>query len=68
MALNRRSIQPIRRPSQRGSDSLERNRRDVIIGDSVSAMMAETVTAPTRVKANSVNSAPVRPPWNPIGT
>ena len=39
-----------------------------IIGDSVSATMAETVTAPTSVKANSVNSAPVRPPWKPIGT
>ncbi len=48
--------------------SLGRNRRDVIIGDSVNATMAETVTAPTRVKANSVNNAPVRPPWKPIGT
>ncbi len=30
--------------------------------------MPETVTAPASVKANSVNSAPVRPPWKPIGT
>ena len=30
--------------------------------------MADIVTAPTTVKANSVNSAPVRPPWKPIGT
>ncbi len=42
--------------------------REHIIGESVSAMMADTVTAPTRVKANSVNSAPVRPFWKPIGT
>jgi hypothetical protein len=39
-----------------------------IIGDSVSATIAETVTAPTSVKANSLNSAPVKPPWKPIGT
>ena len=32
------------------------------MGESVSAMIAETVTAPARVKANSVKSAPVRPP------
>ena len=38
------------------------------IGVSVSAMMADTVTAPASVKANSVNSAPVRPLWKPIGT
>jgi len=34
----------------------------------MSAMTAETVTAPASVKANSVNSAPVRPPMKPIGT
>ena len=32
------------------------------MGESVSAMIADTVTAPASVKANSVNSAPVRPP------
>ena len=42
--------------------------REHIIGESVSATIAEMVTAPTRVKANSVNSAPVRPRWKPIGT
>ena len=61
-------MKPIRRLSQRGTSELGRSRREVIIGDNVRAMMAETVTAPTRVKANSVNSAPVRPPWKPIGT
>jgi hypothetical protein len=39
-----------------------------IIGDSVSATMPDTATAPASVNANSVNSAPVRPPWKPIGT
>ena len=34
----------------------------LIIGDNVSETMAETVTAPTSVKANSVNNAPVSPP------
>ena len=33
-----------------------------IIGDNVSATMAETVTAATTVKANSENKAPVSPP------
>ena len=42
--------------------------REHIIGESVSATTADTVTAPTSVKANSVNSAPVRPFWKPIGT
>ncbi len=45
-----------------------RKKREVIIGDRVSATMPDTVTAPASVKANSVNSAPVRPPWKPIGT
>ncbi|OIQ64360.1 hypothetical protein GALL_540890 [mine drainage metagenome] len=31
-------------------------------------MMADIVTVPTRVKANSVNSAPVSPPMKPMGT
>ena len=31
-------------------------------------MMAEMVTVPTSVNANSVNSAPVRPPMKPMGT
>ena len=30
-------------------------------------MMADTVTAAASEKANCVNSAPVSPPWNPIG-
>ncbi len=34
----------------------------VIIGESVSATIPDTVTAPASVNANSVNSAPVRPP------
>ncbi len=38
--------------------------REPIIGDSVSATIADTVTAPASVNANSVNSAPVRPPGN----
>ena len=43
-------------------------KREVSIGDSVSATIADTVTAPARVKANSLNSAPVSPFWKPIGT
>ena len=38
------------------------------MGESVSATIDETMTAPTSVKANSVKSAPVSPPRNPIGT
>ena len=34
----------------------------------VRATMPETVTAAASVNANCVNSAPVRPPWKPIGT
>ncbi len=41
--------------------------REHIIGERVSAMIAETVMAPTRVKANCVNKAPVSPVWNAIG-
>ena len=40
---------------------------DVIIGESVSAMTPDTTTAPASVKANSRNSAPVRPEVKPIG-
>ena len=40
---------------------------DAIIGDSVSAMMPDTITAPASVKANSRNSAPVRPETKPMG-
>ena len=47
---------------------LARSRRELIIGDKVSASSADTVTAPARVKANSMNSAPVRPPCRPSGT
>jgi len=38
------------------------SRREPIIGDNVKATTADIVTAPTSVNANSVNSAPVRPP------
>ena len=44
------------RSTARALSSLE-----AIIGDSVSAMMPDTTTAPASVKANSRNSAPVRP-------
>ena len=38
-----------------------------IIGESVSAMKPETITAPASVKANSRKSAPVTPETKPIG-
>ena len=38
-----------------------------ITGDSVKAMMPETITAPASVKANSLNRMPVTPPSKPIG-
>ncbi len=38
-----------------------------IIGDSVSAITPDTTTAPASVKANSRNSAPVRPDTKAIG-
>ena len=38
-----------------------------IIGDRVSAMMVEMMIVPTRVKANSLNNTPVRPPSKPMG-
>ena len=38
-----------------------------IMGDKVRATTPEIMTAPARVKANSRNSAPVRPPCRPIG-
>ena len=41
--------------------------QEAIIGDSVSAMMPDTITAPASVKANSRNSAPVSPDTKPIG-
>ena len=41
--------------------------RELIIGVSVSAITPDSSTAPARVKANSVNSTPVMPPWKPIG-
>ena len=37
------------------------------MGESVSATMPETITAPASVKANSRNSEPVRPPWIATG-
>jgi hypothetical protein len=40
---------------------------DAIIGEIVSATTPEMKTAPASVKANSRNSAPVSPPWKPIG-
>ena len=39
----------------------------LIIGDSVTATIPEITTAAASVKANSRNSIPVNPPWNPIG-
>ena len=44
-----------------------RRRREPIIGESVSATTPDTMTAPASVKANSRKSAPVSPPWMPIG-
>ena len=37
------------------------------MGDRVSAITPDTITAPARVNANSMNSVPVRPPRKPIG-
>ena len=37
------------------------------MGESVKAINPETATALAKVKANSVNKAPVNPPWKPIG-
>ena len=45
-----------------GRSSLEH-----IIGERVSAMKPETMTAPASVKANSRNRAPVTPETKPIG-
>ncbi len=59
----RRLIQPAKPRSL----SPDRKSLDPIIGESVSATMPETTTAPARVNANSRKSAPVRPPWIPIG-
>ena len=36
------------------------------MGDKVSATMPDTMTAPDRVKANSRNNAPVKPPANAL--
>ena len=41
--------------------------REHIIGESVRATTPETITAPARVKANSLNRAPVSPETKPIG-
>ena len=54
-------------PANPFSASPERSRREPIIGDRVRATTPETMTAPASVKANSRKSAPVRPPWKPIG-
>ena len=62
MKSDSRSSQPLR--SVRWAFRM----REHIIGVSVSATTIDTATAPTRVKANSVNSAPVRPDWKLIGT
>ena len=43
------------------------NSTEHIIGDNVSAITPDTITAPASVKANSRNSEPVRPPRKPIG-
>ena len=37
-----------------------------IIGDKVNAITPETRTAAARVKANSVNNSPIRPPVKPM--
>ncbi len=36
-------------------------------GLSVRAVTPDTTTAAASVKANSLNSTPVSPPWNPMG-
>ena len=55
-----------RRPNQLSPMSWRKS-FEHIIGDSVSAMKPETMTAPASVKANSRNSAPVTPETKPIG-
>ena len=47
--------------------SSDRSSFEPIIGESVSATTPDTITAPASVKANSRNSAPVKPPWMPTG-
>ena len=50
-------VSQLRSSGRCGFKSLEH-----IIGESVNAITAETVTAPASVNTNSVNRAPVRPP------
>ena len=72
--INRR-VYRLRRPSKRRliqpakprSSSPARSRREAIIGERVNATTPDTNTAPARVNANSRNSAPVSPPWMPMG-
>ncbi|CAJ9237453.1 Uncharacterised protein [Burkholderia pseudomallei] len=51
----------------RPSDILLVSSSEPSIGESVSATMPDTSTAPASVNANSLNSEPVRPPISPIG-
>ncbi len=55
------------RPVSPRSSRSRRSRAADITGESVRATMPEMVTAPARVRANSRNSEPVRPPWKAIG-
>ncbi|MNJ68756.1 hypothetical protein D3C77_650310 [compost metagenome] len=58
--MSRRWARPLGLASWRSS-------RAHIIGDRVRATMPEMITAPARVRANSLNSAPVRPSRKPMG-
>ena len=51
----------------RPSDCFGCSSKELITGDNVSATTPDTTTAPARVSANSLNSAPVKPPIMPIG-
>ena len=55
------------KPAKPRSGSPARSSFEAIIGDSVRATTPEMMTAPASVNANSRKSAPVRPPWMPIG-
>ncbi len=51
----------------RPSDIRLSSSSELSIGESVSAITADTHTAPASVKANSRNNEPVSPPISPIG-
>ena len=65
--LRRASNLRLTKPAKPFSLSPVRSSRELIIGDSVRATTPDTMTAPASVNANSRKSAPVRPPWIPIG-